>query len=260
MFTSRRFRLDRLKMLALLDELETADGEVISLFVPPEVPQPEIEKLIDKVPGIETVGPDMVRLIASSPTGAVLFWVPSGKYLILPPFPVMESYITSGYDAEPLRSVISQDFTIALVLVRLGAYSIGVCQGEKLIVSKTGTGLIHARHKKGGSSQRRFERRREEQVRNFLERVCSHARQQLEPYASALDYLVYGGSRVAILSLQKQCPFLSQFNSRTLPPLLNIAEPRKAVLEAAIGDIWSSSVIEWYDEEGPGIDRQRAEV
>ena len=243
-------------MLGLLAELETADGRAMTLYLSPELPPPDIDTLLNQMPAAQIIASDIVTLAGNSKTGAVLFWGPLRKCLVLPPFPLTEKHIAPGYNVEPLRSLLKRSFGIAFILVRLGAYAIGVCQGEKLIVSKTGTGLIHARHKKGGSSQRRFERHREKQLYYFLKRVCGHAQQQLEPYASTLDYLVYGGSRTAILSLQKQCPFLQQFKERTLPPLLNIPGPGRAVIETAIGDAWTSDVTEWYDSEAPNIDSQ----
>jgi len=260
MLASRTFRLSRLKVLGFLDELEEANGNAVSLCITPGLPPQQLEELLEKalVPG--TIAPDIARLVARSGTGAVLLWGSSRRLLILPPFPLTQKYIAPGYDIEPLRSQLTHHFGIALVLVRLGAFSIGVCQGEKLITSKTGTGLVHARHKKGGSSQRRFERRREKQKDVFLERVCGHIRQQLEPYARSLDYLVYGGAWTTIGSLQEHCPFLRQFDNRTLPPLLSIPRPRKPVLEAAIADIWSSNVTEWYEYETRSVDSPQASV
>ena len=249
MLVSRRFQLRRLKMLGLLDELEAAGGKAKSLYVPPGLSLPEVESLLHVVLEAEPIPPNLAELAAGSETGAVLFWGSSRRCLVVPPFPVTEKYLTHDYDVEPLRSLLQHDFTLALILVRLGAYAIGICQGEKLIVSKVGTGLVHARHKKGGSSQRRFERHREKQIEYFLDRVCGHAKERLEPTAEALDYVVYGGARTTILSLRKRCPFLARFDNRTLPPLLNIPEPRRAVLEAAIGQVWSSGVTEWYDNE-----------
>jgi len=168
--------------------------------------------------------------------------------LVLPPFPVREAYARDGYDIEPLRSLLSHDFLIALVLVRLGAYSIGVCQGTKVLDSKTGTGLVHARHKKGGSSQARFARHREKQIDYFLGRVCGHVQEHIGPHAQSLDYLVYGGARSTILSLRKRCPFLGQFEDRVLRTLLDIPEPRRAVLDKALNDVWSTTILELRED------------
>ena len=251
MLAAKRFRLNRLKMRHFLDELEANDDQAVSLFVPHGLTLTKVENLLEKVPATRAVAPDIAELAAGSPTGAILFWGSSRKSLILPPFPITEKCIAPGCGVEPLRSLLNQNLSIAFILVRLGAYAIGICQGEKLIDSKTGTGLVHGRHKKGGSSAQRFQRRRENQAYHFLERVCGHARERLEPYTPSLDYLVYGGARTTILSLQKQCPFLRQFDDRTLPPLLNIPKPRRTTLEQAISDIWSSSVTEWYENEAP---------
>ena len=60
--------------------------------------------------------------------------------------------------------------------------------------------------------------------------------------------MVYGGARTTILLLRRQCPFLGQFDDRILRMLLDIPEPRKAVLEKAIGTIWSTDVIEWCED------------
>jgi peptide subunit release factor 1 (eRF1) len=234
-------------MLDFLDELALTEGKAISLYVPQETTQDRVENLLGKVIAAGVVPPGVAEAAAGSGTGVVFFWSPSQMYLVLPPFPIAEEYMTNGYDVEPLRSLLSHDFLIALVLVRLGAYSIGICRGTELIDSKTGTGLVHARHKKGGSSQARFARHREKQIEQFLIRVCGHAREHIEPHARSLDYLVYGGARTTILLLRKRCPFLNQFDDRILCMLLDIPDPRRAVLEKAVGTVWSTDVMEWRE-------------
>jgi peptide subunit release factor 1 (eRF1) len=248
MLTSRRSRLGRSKMLGFLDELALTEGKAISVYLPQGTPQARAENLLERVLGTTAIPPGVAEIIAGSARGAAFLWSSPRTYLVLPPFPISEEYITNGYDVGPLRSLLSQDFLIALVLVRLGAYSIGICRGTKLLDSKTGTGLVHARHKKGGSSQARFARHREKQIEQFLERVCGHVREHIEPHARSLDYLVYGGARTTILSLRKRCPFLSQFEDRILRMLLDIPEPRQAVLEKAVGTVWSTDVIEWCED------------
>ena len=135
------------------------------------------------------------------------------------------------------------------MLVRLGAYAVGVSRGETFVSSKVGTGNIHSRHKKGGSSAHRFERHRDKQIEYFFTRICQRAREHLEPYEKSLGYLVYGGARTTIRDLNKQCPFLKKLDTPTLPPLLDIPEPRQAVLKTALDRIWSSTVYEWREED-----------
>ena len=149
----------------------------------------DVTAFFQKTPKTQSIPYDAVRLAATSPTGSVIFWGVTQKCIILPPFPLKEKYITNGYETEPLLSLLSKDYTIGIVLVRLGHFSVGVCQGEKLILHDSGTGLVHGRHRQGGSSAARFQRRRQDQTHHFLERVSEHLQEKLEPYARTLDYL-----------------------------------------------------------------------
>jgi len=248
MLISKRFRLGRSKMLGFLNELASTEGKAVSLYLPQGTTEDRVEDLVGKVAATGATLPGALEAATGSGMGAAFFWSPTKTYLVLPPYPLVEEYMTTGYEVEPLRSLLSRDFVVAIVLVRLGAYGIGICQGTKLIDSKTGTGLVHARHKKGGSSQARFARHREKQIEQFLIRVCGHVREHVEPHARSLDYLIYGGARTTILLLRKRCPFLNQFDDRILRMLLDIPEPRQTVLEKAIGSIWSTDIIEWCEE------------
>ena len=242
-------------MLQLLDELADAESPATSLYIPHDLPASEVEKTL-KAPlglGVAEVLPDIAEAVGRSKTGTVILWGEQGKYLVLPPFPIKEKLFASGYDVEPLRALLQQDLTVALILLRLGAYAVGVFQGEKLMSSKVGTGLVHSRHKKGGSSAHRFERHREKQIEYFFTRVCHHVQERLEPYLQQLDYVIYGGERHTLLSFRKQCHFLQQLDGRTLGTLLNVREPKQAALEAAITQVWSSEVIQWEESQDSSL-------
>ncbi len=249
MLVSKQLRLSKSKMLRFLEVLEGTAGGVKSLYLPPGVTAADIETSLQALADIKDVIGEATRLVSRSETGAAVFWGSERRCIVLPPFPVTERKFTIGYDVGLLRSSLMRELTIAIVLVRLGAYAVGVCQGEKLVASKVGTGLVHARHRQGGSSSRRFARHREKQIEYFLGRVCEHAREKLEPYTRSANYVVYGGARTTILLLQKRCPFLSQFDGCELPPLLTIPDPRQAVLESAVGDVWSSGITEWREQD-----------
>lgn len=191
----------------------------------------------------------LAKIIDKSPTGAIVFGNPDGIFLLIPPFPIAQTLLIRELDTENLESILTKDHTIGLVLVRLGAYGVGVCRGENLVSSKVGTGNIHARHKKGGSSAHRFERRRDKQIEYFLTRVCQRAREHLEPHLKALDYLVYSGARETIRELQKQCDFLGKLKTTTLPPLLDIPDPRLTVLKDTVRQVWSSTLYEWHEAD-----------
>lgn len=250
MMVSKRFFLSRSKLFGFLEELEASDISG-SLYLPSGLPGEEVEESIGRIAALQAVPEELAGLAAASKTGAVVFWGRERTYLVLPPFPVRDNLFLMEYSVEPLRSLLERDYRVALVLIRLGAYAVGLCRGESLVTSKVGTGLIHSRHKKGGSSQQRFARHREKQIESFMSRVGGHIREQLEAHAATIDFLVYGGARTTIALLRKQCPFLARFDDVLLPPLLDIAEPRQAVLEKAIKRLWATEVTEWRDKEAP---------
>jgi len=248
MLSTSHYRLPKVKMLLLLEELKANSIAVGSLCVPAHRSEAYIENLLAKILEFEKSPEGLAKSIADSPTGAILFWGAHHRYLVMPPFPVFEERSANVCEIEPLSSLLNAEFRIGLVLVRLGAYGIGVVKGEKLLASKVGTGLVHARHRQGGSSSHRFERHREKQMETFFTRVCLHAREQLEPFAAQLDYVIYGGVRETLLDFRKQCHFLHQFDPKTLDVLLDIREPNQAGLQQAIREAWSSRVIQWVEK------------
>ena len=236
-------------MLDFLDKLtKTTCHEARSIYLPSGLPRAEVENSLKGSLGQPDTSPEMAELAGSSGTGAVIFRSLDVSYLVIPPFPIISNASYHGFFTEPLHSLLTRNYRIALVLVRLGAYAVGVCDGENLVSSKVGTGLVHGRHKKGGSSAHRFERHRDKQIEYFLSRVCQRAREQLQPHATVLDYIVYGGAWTTIQSLNNQCPFLAKFDDRILPPLLDIPEPRQAILATAVSRVWSSTVLEWLED------------
>jgi peptide subunit release factor 1 (eRF1) len=245
MLSAIRYKLSKPKMLRWLEDLKANSIEVGSLCIPPKSSKINLEGMMENILDIETVPEGLSQSLTDSPTGGILFWGPHHRYLVMPPFPIHEERFSKTCEIEPLLTLLHQEFLIGLMLVRMGAYGIAVIRGEKLLSSKVGTGLVHARHRQGGSSSHRFERHREKQVETFFTRVCGHAREQLEPYMRDLEYLLYGGTRETLLDFRKQCHFLHQFDGRTLGILLNIREPKQSGLEEAIREAWSSRVIRW---------------
>ena len=247
--TSRKRIISRARMLDFLDGLAGAPGvKALSLYLPPHLPTDQLENALKEVSEPSDTLAGLAKIAGSSKTGAVILWSPELKLSVLPPFPIAEKQTIQSLDTERLRSLLSRDHLIALVLVRLGSYAVGVYDGEKRVTSKVGTGLVHARHRKGGSSAHRFERHRDKQIEYFLTRVCQRSREHIEPYVKSLDYVVYGGARTTIQLLQKQCSFIGKLDTPTLPPLLDIPEPRQAVLEDAVSRVWSSTVYEWRED------------
>jgi hypothetical protein len=249
MNTMERYKLSRPKMLYLLDQFKENSRDIASICVPPGYSQKTIEGLLETVVDHDQIPAEVARTLQESPTGGMLFWGANHRYLVMPPFPLKEERNSASCEIEPLLLLLNREFLLALILVRLGAYAVGVFQGQQLIKSKVGTGNVHARHRQGGSSSHRFERHRLKQMETFFTRICEHTREQLEPYARELEWVIYGGTRETLLDFRKQCHFCRQFDSRTLDLLLNVREPKQSGLDEAIREAWSCRILRWVEKD-----------
>jgi peptide subunit release factor 1 (eRF1) len=186
--------LPRSRMPHLLAEISNNPVD-FTLYIKSGTSKGDIEKELARKLDRGQIFDELVEKAAQSPTGAVIFYGRGSAYIIHPPFPSQEKDLSMGYEAGRFEKMLQRELLLGLVLVRLGHYAIGVFKGEKLVEGKAGTGLVHARHHKGGSSANRFARHREKQMEYFFTRVELHSREILEKYIRDMDYVLYGGTR-----------------------------------------------------------------
>ena len=149
-----------------------------------------------------------------------------------PPFPPLEGAALGareGFDPEPLLRHAARERVVGVLLVRLGGHAAGVFAGRRLVASKVGTRPVHGRHRAGGSSQRRFERRREGQARAALDAAAEVAERVLIPHAADLEALVLGGDRRALATVL-DAPRLRRLRPLVQERVLEVPDPRLAVL------------------------------
>jgi hypothetical protein len=131
---------------------------------------------------------------------------------------------------------------IGIVLVRLGGYSLGVAVGGVVEASTTGSRLVHGRNRKGGSSSGRFARRRDNQARASLDAAADAVARFLLPVADTLDAVVLGGDTAALDELRADRR-LTALLARAEPRVLDVPEPRRAVLDAAPDQFLATRVL-----------------
>ena len=178
--------------------------------------------------------------------GCGLVGLRAGKcgLLIAPPFPVTETFLAMDWDDGPLREILDADYTVGVALVRLGRFSVAVFRAGELLDSKTGSRYVKGRHHAGGTSQLRYTRVREGQIKRLYDKVCEEARAKLMPPAAQLDYLVLGGERFTLNGLVKECPALAALQPITLKRRLNIRDPKRDTLPQVAAMLTESRVWE----------------
>jgi Actinobacteria/chloroflexi VLRF1 release factor len=150
-----------------------------------------------------------------------------------PPFPPLATATgeRAGFEPGALLDHAGRERVVGVILVRLGGHAAGVFSGRRLVSSKVGSRNVHGRHRAGGSSQRRFERRREGQARVALEAAADVAARVLLEHRRDLEAVVLGGDRRALQTV------LEDVRLRPLRPLvqervLDVPDPRLDVLRA----------------------------
>lgn len=149
-----------------------------------------------------------------------------------PPFPPLAAAgQREGFVPGPLIEHAARERVVGVLLVRLGGHAAGVFSGRRLVESKVGSRNVHGRHRAGGSSQRRFERRRGEQARVALDAAADVAARVLLPHRRDLEAVVLGGDRRALTEVLED-PRLRPLVPLVSERVLDVAEPRLKVLQA----------------------------
>ncbi len=243
MVVVNRFDMSRSQLLRRLKEME-AERILFTVNVNPHTLQSglkkELQLMLDRGAMLDT----LIEKAVGSPTGAAVFYAMNKGYVVRPPFPLAGEGLEWGFVPGPLISSLQKDYRLGLILVRLGRYAVAVFEGERLVAGKAGTGLVHARHHKGGSSANRYARHRLKQMEHFFSRVEDHAREVLSAYLDEIDYILYGGERSTLTRMWKQGAFFKSLQPRTLDRLISVREPRRAAFDEAIKQAYASAVFE----------------
>ena len=190
-------------------------------------------------PGAQELAPRL----ETSPTGYALFWSKDRAVAFLPPFPIAQGGLVDGWDATRIRDLLSRDHYLGVVLMRLGRLAVGVFRGESLLSSKTGSRYVKGRHSAGGTSQKRFQRIREKQVREMFDKTCQVAKDQFDPYLERLDYVLLGGECHTLGAFRKRCRYLDALAPKVVDRAVDIREPGLRTLQACIGTVWETRVL-----------------
>ena len=237
-------RISRANLQHLLSDLETRDVvNGITIYARAGHFRECLHMLQDRdAKGLEELE-QLDPRIEKSETGAAVFWSEDSRLVILPPFPLERDQLLAGWDVSQLRALLSREYVLGVVLLRLGRFAVGVFRGEALLSSKTDTRYVKGRHSAGGQSQKRFERIREKQVREIFDKTCTVVRGQFAPFEDELDYILLGGERFTLQGFLKRCEYLQKLSPKTLGRVLNVREPKHQALKQVIETIWESQVL-----------------
>ena len=138
-----------------------------------------------------------------------------------------------SWNTKPLLALLETEYTIGVILLRLGRFSAAVFRGRRLLTAKTDARYVKGRHAAGGTSQKRFQRIREGQVRRLYDKTCQAVQAQFSSMAGDLDFILLGGEKFTLEGFLKVCPYLERQRDKILSRRLNVRDPKRDTLEEA---------------------------
>jgi peptide subunit release factor 1 (eRF1) len=165
---------------------------------------------------LERIGQDKVVLLdrLESETGKVFFYDYHRMIseIVIPPFPISKQawHLQDSFETGFLEESLKSDYKLLILILHAGESFIGFTPDAKVFDEKE---LIRSsvkeKHSKGGFSQRRFERLREEDIAHHMNKVYEALDKFLEeiPPENPVDYIIMSGDLLLIKETQKRLPF-----------------------------------------------------
>ncbi|MFP4045622.1 MAG: Vms1/Ankzf1 family peptidyl-tRNA hydrolase [Candidatus Aenigmatarchaeota archaeon] len=189
-----RHRLGRKDLRSLLTKLGSMGSDredMFSIYLPPGMPLGKLDREGSLRSEMKLSQLQRLKDIDSR-TGKIMFYCEGlVEILIKPPLPIEEETWKSGnsFLVEPLEEQLEES-EIGLVFLSAGGSGVARFNGDvKTVVVKSS---IKGKHSKGGFSQDRFSRLRDEQVEEHLDEV-EEAMKEL--WSETPEYVVLSGSQ-----------------------------------------------------------------
>ncbi|AFV23203.1 hypothetical protein Mpsy_0994 [Methanolobus psychrophilus R15] len=204
-----------------LSSLRSPSADLLTIYVP------AFHSLSDEpYRGIPEgqIDPESLELIQKieSSNGCVLFYDPDHlvNELVIPPFPVENAVWQAGdsFNVTPLSMLLEGEEAALVIVAHAGESLAGYSRDSRTFDSyEIIRSNVKSKHSKGGFSQRRFERLRDEEVVHHAEKVRSALVKILESLEESPDYLLIGGD-------QQMAKMITTGIAEDIPRLLSSAD------------------------------------
>ena len=154
-----------------------------------------------------------------SSIGFVLFYDISHMVceVITPPLPVTSSMWRAGnaFEADQLEAMVNRDMGVCILVVHAGESFVGIASNKnEFETQQVIRSSVKSKHTKGGFSQRRFERLRDEDIGHHVEKVQEAFKTVLAENTNGIDYIITGGdqqlARHVLTVLQQDIPVIEK--------------------------------------------------
>lgn len=183
------------QILAILDSMHSVKHTFISMYLPWDYKTENTDKGF-----LQHFNENSIQTMEKirSSTGMVIFHDTDDLIfeIILPPFPITKHHfsVDEKFYVDELNKILEPKSGVLIVIAHAGESFVGYTEdGEHLTASQIIRSSVKAKHTKGGFSQRRFERLREEDIAHHVEKVRMNIAEMLDDIGKEPDQVLIGG-------------------------------------------------------------------
>lgn len=194
--------------LSKLKSFHALSDDLLTAYLPPGTSLSSVlsEKVLERVE--EETRTLLDRL--DSETGLVFFYDLHRMVCeaIVPPVPITSPAWQLGHNFEVslLEEILSKDYRLLVLVLHAGESFIGFTPDAEIFdIEKFIRSSVKEKHSKGGFSQRRFERLREEDIAHHMDKVIEALDKVLEENRS-IDFVFLSGDFQLIGEIRKRLP------------------------------------------------------
>ena len=191
-----------LDYLSQLKSLKSDSESLITIYVPQGQSLSDLKNDIV----VEQIDENSQHLLGKidSQTGYVLFYDTFNmvREVVAPVFPINDPMLKFGktFDVKKLKLMANKDVGVCVVIVHAGESFVGFAPDKNgFETHQVVRSSVKAKHTKGGFSQGRFEKLRDEDITHHIEKVRKVIRKVLEDNGNVdvnnIDYIITGGDR-----------------------------------------------------------------
>ena len=220
-----------------IGSLQAPDNSLITAYLQPGQSLPDLEngrELLES-PGYETMG--LVDKIAS-PTGVVVFSDTLGmvREAVAPFLPVDVSswQMDARFNTLPLQELIDRKVNLCVLLAHAGESFIGITDNSGSFTDyQIVRSSVKGKHTKGGWSQRRFERLRDEDILHHVKKVKDALKKMVDGSYTEITFMLTGGESRLVSEI------LADFDCPVVDRRFDVAVDKKKI-DRILKEVWSS--------------------
>jgi hypothetical protein len=220
-----------------IGSMRALDNSLVTAYLQPGQSVSDLEngrELLESL-GHETVG--LVDKIVSH-TGVAVFYDTGGmvREAVAPflPVDVSSCQMDVRFDATPLQELMDRKVNLCVLLAHAGESFIGITDNPGSFADyQIVRSSVKGKHTKGGWSQRRFERLRDEDIQHHVKKVKDALKKMVDGSSTEITFMLTGGESRLVFGI------LAGFDYPVVNRRFDVVVDKK-MIDRILKEVWSS--------------------